>query len=262
MATETFNIINKVDNTLPVNAEQLLSAFLVDIPLSGLNGQRVTYDTIEDDLLAVMEQVQEFLSIRLPYQKIAEEHDFVRDEFERWGFLRVDFFIAEACSVTGLLGGEINYPTDWISYARNIQERKRQLFLVPARTPITQAVSSNSIVYSGAHPIFVFSRSNYIPNYWQVEYMTGFKTLPKSIAKVIGKLAAINLLAVLGDITFGAGIASKSISIDGLSQSIGTTQSAENSLYSARIRQYADELMKRDIPALVAEYRASIMTVI
>ena len=39
-----------------------------------------------------------------------------------------------------------------------------------------------------------------------------------------------------GDLVIGAGIANISRSIDGLSQSIGTTASAENSAYSARIK--------------------------
>ena len=40
----------------------------------------------------------------------------------------------------------------------------------------------------------------------------------------------------------GAGIANQSLSIDGLSQSIGTTSSAENSGYSARIKSYQTEI--------------------
>ena len=140
-----------------------MSAFLVDIPLSGLGGQRVTYKSIENDIQAMYEQMQEMLSIKLAYQKIAEEHDFVRSEFERWGHLRTDYFVGEACQVSGLLGGEIVYPTEWISYARNVQERKRQIFLVPSRTPVTTGIATNSIIYSGAHPIFVFFRANYFP---------------------------------------------------------------------------------------------------
>lgn len=242
-----------------MNSEQFLSTFLVDIPLSGLGGDLVTDESIEYQLKFGQEQLEETLSLKVPYQKIAEEHDFERKEFERWGYLRTDFFVVEGTKVNGLLGGEIVYPTDWISYARNSQEHKRQLFLVPARTPVDSKISGDSIVYSGAHPIYVFSRSNYIPNYWQVEYTTGFKKVPTTITNVSGKLAAINVLAVLGDISFGAGIASRSISIDGLSQSVGTTQSAENSLYSARIRQYADELAKRDLPALMAKYSQPIV---
>jgi energy-converting hydrogenase Eha subunit A len=40
----------------------------------------------------------------------------------------------------------------------------------------------------------------------------------------------------------GAGIAATSISLDGLSQSIQTTQSAENSGYSAVIKDYSEKL--------------------
>ena len=60
---------------------------------------------------------------------------------------------------------------------------------------------------------------------------------------VIGKLASIGIFNIAGDIVLGqAAIANYSLSIDGLSQSIGTTMSAENSAYSARIRMYKDEI--------------------
>jgi hypothetical protein len=56
------------------------------------------------------------------------------------------------------------------------------------------------------------------------------------ILEYAGILAARNILITAGDLVIGAGVASFSRSIDGLSQSIGTTASAENSAYSARIK--------------------------
>jgi len=49
---------------------------------------------------------------------------------------------------------------------------------------------------------------------------------------------------VLGDLISGAGIAAKSLSIDGLSQSISTTSSATNSGYGARILSYQKRITK------------------
>ena len=57
--------------------------------------------------------------------------------------------------------------------------------------------------------------------------------------------AAMRVLDVAGDLIAGAGIANKSLSIDGLSQSIGTTSSATNAGYGARILSYKSELKER-----------------
>jgi hypothetical protein len=69
-----------------------------------------------------------------------------------------------------------------------------------------------------------------------------------NILEYTGILSARNILITAGDLVIGAGIANMSRSIDGLSQSIGTTASAENSAYSARIKlldKQAEEVWKR-----------------
>ena len=90
-------------------------------------------------------------------------------------------------------------------------------------------------------------------------YCTGAKKIPRDILDAIGKLASINVLNILGDIAIGAGVANQSIGIDGLSQSIGTTQSAENNALSARVRMYTEEL-KRNLPMLRSRYKGITFT--
>jgi len=70
----------------------------------------------------------------------------------------------------------------------------------------------------------------------------GMEVIDKLLVDYIGMNASIQIFNILGDIVLGAGIASISLSIEGLSQSIGTTSSAENSAYSARIRMYLEQL--------------------
>ena len=61
-------------------------------------------------------------------------------------------------------------------------------------------------------------------------------------------------LNIAGDLIAGAGIATQSISIDGLSQSVGTTSSATNSGYGARVIQFNKEL-KELMTTLRAKYK-------
>ena len=65
--------------------------------------------------------------------------------------------------------------------------------------------------------------------------------------------ASIGILNIAGDLIAGAGIATKSVSVPGLSQNIGTTSSATNSGYGARIGEYQKEL-KAMIPNLRRYY--------
>lgn len=65
---------------------------------------------------------------------------------------------------------------------------------------------------------------------------------PQVFEDAIGLTASLLLLDTAGDLIVGAGIASKSISMDGLSQSINTTSSATNAGYGARVLSYGKRL--------------------
>lgn len=79
-------------------------------------------------------------------------------------------------------------------------------------------------------------------------------TIPDDLRECIGLRASMLALDVAGDLIIGAGIASQSTSMDGLSQSIGSTSSATNSGYGARVLQFEREL-KLIMPALRGKYR-------
>lgn len=69
--------------------------------------------------------------------------------------------------------------------------------------------------------------------------------------EAIGLRASLPILDTAGDLIIGAGISNQSISIDGLSQSIGSTAGVENSGYGAKVNQHyrrlkaIDNIMRR-----------------
>jgi hypothetical protein len=75
-----------------------------------------------------------------------------------------------------------------------------------------------------------------IPNYWYVQYETGFPLdkIPADLMNLIGMLASIPLLAISGDLIL-QGMSSNSLSIDGLSQSVSAPSTGA---YGARINEY------------------------
>lgn len=79
-------------------------------------------------------------------------------------------------------------------------------------------------------------------------------TLPSDIKQAIGYKAALLPLDVAGDLIAGAGVASISVGVDGIHQSVNTTASSTNSGYGARVLQFEREL-KALMPALKAKYK-------
>lgn len=79
---------------------------------------------------------------------------------------------------------------------------------------------------------------------YRIDYTAGLEDASKvqpDLRDVIGKATACRLLNIIGDGLI-AGFANMSLSMDGLSESFGTTASATNSMYGARINQYLKEI--------------------
>ena len=246
MASEsvTFTTSYTVDSSLLLSAAEVIFLFLTDIPLRGLGGEKMDDIAIEEKVRAETETLENYLSIKIPKQIVSERRDFVKDEFINWGFIMADYLVQSVRRLEGRINNvtQVTYPIEWAS-TRQGQDISRNIYIVPAaQSPTNQ--TELAVMYTGKFPLFAYLQGQHIPNYWSFDYETGYDTIPRDLLDAVGKLATIQVLAILGDVAFGAGIASKSLGMDGLSQSISTTQSAENSLYSARIRQYQKELDK------------------
>ena len=85
--------------------------------------------------------------------------------------------------------------------------------------------------------------------------------IPYDMLHVIGMKAAMLPLDHAGDLLGGAGVANFSIGADGVHQSLGTTSSATNAGYGAKILSYSKQL-KALLPALRAKYKTMYMAAI
>jgi hypothetical protein len=75
-----------------------------------------------------------------------------------------------------------------------------------------------------------------VPHLWHASYLAG-QEVTADIFEVVSWIATQQLLITISDSVI-AGIASQSVSIDGISESISTTSSATNSTYGAAILEY------------------------
>ncbi len=98
--------------------------------------------------------------------------------------------------------------------------------------------------YSVYGPLWTNQYSKRYPGAFEFDYETGFKNaglVPEGLRSTIAKYATIKTLAVIGDGLL-AGFSSQSVSLDGLSESFSSTQSATSAYFGARIKQYSDEI--------------------
>jgi hypothetical protein len=77
-----------------------------------------------------------------------------------------------------------------------------------------------------------------------IDYVAGYESsdaVPDDLRAIIGKVCAVEMLNIIGDGIL-AGFSSSSLSMDGVSESFSSTQSATSATYGARIKQYSEEI--------------------
>lgn len=90
-----------------------------------------------------------------------------------------------------------------------------------------------------------YGQETYQPNlFYAIDYEAGFEKsedVPIDLRQIVGKVAAISLLNIIGD-GLMSGFSSSSLSMDGISESFSSTQSATSAYFGARIKVYQDEV--------------------
>lgn len=238
--------------------EELIQNFLFGIDLSDSKGNPFPKALIISYINSAIAYAESLFDICLSRQEVeAEPHDYERSDYTNWGYVQLwKRPILEVKALRLMYGTRPAWevPQDWLKIDKN--SGKIQMF------PSSGSVTSMIIGASGA--IYgLYNSWDYAPQMWEVDYVAGMDSnnLPAHLKELIYKKAVIGILQVWGDLILGAGIASSSISIDGLSQSIGTTQSAMFGGASARCEEYRKDI-EALIPVLRQKYGGIRMTVV
>lgn len=253
-----FKVKYKKNQGIALSSTELIEGFFFGIPLTNAQGVTMSSKVIEDRIAAAQSQLEHTLSIKFQLQMMMETREFIRDEFKNWGFFKMGFPVKLVTLFQGKYANNTvtDYPVHWVSLQRNSEEYLigRTINLVPSG--MGQVTTH---MYGGIFPFFNIMGVDTIPNYWEIQYLTGYERIPADLLEFVGKLATVPLLAQLGNIVLGAGIASQSLSFDGLSQSYGSTKSSSSSAYGATIKQYTEELAKT-LPSLINTYKGIAFT--
>ena len=251
--TSQFNQLKSI-----MSPVELLETYFYGIDICK-TGQVMSNEMLVMYIQSATEEVEKSLGIKLIPEVVEESLDFWLDDWRAWGYIKTTYPIKRPLELKGFINDvqQIQYPVEWLTSRKTSDGELyyRNLYLVPT----SGSATTNSVVVSGITPHLGFYGNKHIPNYWRVKYCTGFDKLPKDLLNFIGKLASMNIFHILGDIILGAGIASQSIGIDSLSQSISTTSSATNAGYGARIQGYIADL-KLSWPKIKSYYKGFTFT--
>ena len=234
-------------------ATDIRSDYLFGIPLTDDDGNTYSSTNINRRINESIAWLEDELQIKINPTIITDEHhDYHINEYQDFCYIQLyEFPVVSVQSLVASYAGQdiMTFPQDWI----HIYNKTGQLQLVPTTGSLSQVLIGQG---SGMLLPLITRRLSKMPHLFKVGYTAGFAegAVPGNISDLIAKKTCISILNVMGDILLGAGIASQSISIDGLSENVNTTQSAENSAYSARIRQYEKEI-KIDLPTLKQKYK-------
>jgi hypothetical protein len=228
-----------------VDLQRFKDFYLFGIPINDNQGNPLpdtAYQKYIDNAVSFMEHLLD-ISISPVYDHV-EFKDYRFNDYADWGFLELNNYPVSAVSKVEMVyfkdndGNDITVqqiPNAWI----RLQNHDGILRLIPnARFPANLQISETGSYFPE------ILRSSMIPHAWKITYDYGFPTgnIPVIMNEAIGMLAAIQALILGGNLIIGAGIAGTSINLDGLSQSIQTTQSPENSAFSGTIREYSKRL--------------------
>lgn len=248
-----------------MSPSNLQNLYLAGIPLCYPSGAKISPELIKQKIKASQKYFENVLSIKLVKQKMIEEQDYNRQEYGSWGYIRTVFPINKALELKGRINNvtQMTYPESWLSVKdSNDPVSFRNMYILP-NVKDGQTSTMYQGTFSGIWPSRLVYGAQNIPNYWEITYCSGWNIddIPIDIVDAVGKLASIQVLAIAGDLIYGAGIGNQSIAIDGISQTYSTTKGGGKGAFSGRIDQYQKEL-EQAVRDLKAEYLGIMFRVV
>ena len=238
-----------------MSIDELKEVYLFGVDLTSDDGTPYPDRMFEFSIRAAIGWVEDVLDLDVRPTDRVERYDYEQRQFSEWGFLQLDHYPCLDWDVSNhyvkmfwpSAAEAYTFPSEWV----RLEKQAGQINLVPTSGSIAQA-----LIVSGALLPTVLSRVPWVPRALEVSYASGFDlgSLPYEIRALIGMRACFPILNTAGDLIAGAGIASYSLGVDSLSQSINTTSSATNSGYGARLVQFTREL-KEQVPVIRRRYK-------
>jgi len=257
--TLAFNQRPQSSNTPLISVADLKTHYLFGVSLKDDDGNELPDEAIEHYILSAQRWLEKELMLYLTPTEVEDErHDYQYVDYTNFGHVKALWSpITEVTKYAiqfPLTNKLLEFNPEWFK----ADAQSGQINLIPTHGTFSQILMGQG----GSFLPLLYTGRDYIPYIIAISYKTGFpeNEVPYDLLNIMAMKASIGPLNIAGDLIAGAGIASKSISIDGLSQSVGTTSSATNSGYGARIIAY-DKQIKEDLEKARLYYKGITMVV-
>lgn len=247
---------------LPLDKAWLVNRALVGIDLTDDDGNEYPDAIYTHALQAAVAALESDLSIKIAdVEAFSTREDVIDYEAEGYYLQNLAFRPLRSITRFAVRFGAFpasDLPLSWCQIA---SETFGQLYVVPGPEWID---SYNFSAGTLVGRLGTLTPRPFQPGWFIFEGTHGFDDStgwPADLLDAISIVASLLILDTAGDLIVGAGIASKSVSIDGLGTTINTTSSATNSGYGARViqsRKRLDSLML----GLRRKYKRSNMDII
>ncbi len=238
-----------------VTPDDIRFTYLWGTDLKAANGQAYTDEQIRYFIRSSMEAIGRELDITIVRKKVrcnARERGLVKnvdydvsedlyrfnyDKIARYGLIKTrlrPIISVEKVAVIGRLGVDKDI-TDSVV----VDYEKGELKLL--RRPVKPSSTSRGLYQA----IGMYGTETFTPFlFYQIDYEAGYETagdIPMDLREIVAKHAAVGMLNIIGD-GLMSGFSSSSLSMDGLSESFSSTQSATSAYFGARIKEYKDDI--------------------
>jgi hypothetical protein len=237
---------------------ELKARYFFGVDITDDAGEPLSPATFEHYILSAIRWFEHELDIPILPTQFCEFHDYYRNDYDAFQFLRLDNYpliSVEEFRVQYPSGQNvIVFPQEWL----RLNKPEGHVQIVPTSGTLSEIL----VGQGGSFLPAIYNGLSYLPQLFQLLYTAGFEEgkVPRNIVDLIGMFAALGPFHIFGDLIAGAGIATLSLSMDGLSQTIGTTSSATNSGYGSRVLNYLKQI-KEQVPLLRAYYKGTRMVV-
>lgn len=237
-----------------ITPDDIRFSYMWGTDLKAANGQTMTDEQIRFYINASMEAIGRELEITIARKKVKSNakgrglkkgvdydvnedmYRFSYDKIARYGMITTKLrpiIDVERVALVGRLS--VNYTLS--DYVVDYEKGAIKLLKRPIKPSFTSRGIAQAIGPYGAE-----SYSAYM--FYEIDYEAGYESaldVPADLREIVAKHAAVSMLNVVGD-GLMSGFSSSSLSMDGMSESFSSTQSATSAYFGARIKEYKDDI--------------------
>jgi hypothetical protein len=226
-----------------VTAAYLQEDYLFGLELLDDTGNPYPDSFYEHAIIRAASKLETVCQIRLtPRTIIDEPHDYHVNDYQMFSFIKLwaapvisveQVRIVFPTSVEGVI-----FPKGWVKLDKN----GGQIQLIPTAGTLSQVIMGQGGSYL---PMIYHGGLSYLPQLFHIDYTSGFEEgkVPVMVISALCKLAVIDILTIVADVIYPPGMTSKSVGIDGLSESMGIMNNGQKPpVFTGRISQYEFEL--------------------